>query len=230
MFAACRHIKSDGIRCQSPAMRQSDFCYFHVKLHTSARGAERRKLKFSAIEDTAGVSIAVSQTLNALIGKRIDAKQAWLALYGIQIMARKIDHHRDSPRDTVRDTIRSQKGDELAPKLCVKEQGWGKSYEDCSECAHRENCGKFENEEEVEEQEQEVAPEAESNEQAENGVATGLTAAAEEYKSPSPSRWHRAIPFKDATDANYLQVLESMSPTALLRLFIKLHPPGSPAS
>jgi len=217
-------------------MRQSDFCYFHVKLHTSARGAERRKLKFSAIEDTAGVSIAVSQTLNALIGKRIDARQAWLALYGIQIMARKIDDHRDSPLDTVRDLSRSKQGDELAPRLCFREMGWGKSYEDCSECAHRENCSKFENEEEEEEEEQEqeeeqeAAAETESKEPAENGIAAGLAAAAEGCKSPTSSRRRRAFPFKDATDANYLQVLESMSPIALLRLFIKLHPPGSPGS
>lgn len=116
MFAACRHIKSDGIRCQSPPMRQSDFCYFHVKLHKSTRGVERRKLKFSAIVDTAGVSTAVIQILNALIGKRIDARQAGLALYGIQILAQKVDDSRSSPRETVREIIRSKQGDELAPQ------------------------------------------------------------------------------------------------------------------
>ena len=31
MHFACRHIKSDGVRCKAPAMRASNFCYDHTK-------------------------------------------------------------------------------------------------------------------------------------------------------------------------------------------------------
>lgn len=29
----CRHIKANGIRCQSPALSAEPFCFFHVRLH-----------------------------------------------------------------------------------------------------------------------------------------------------------------------------------------------------
>jgi hypothetical protein len=41
-YALCRHTKTDGRRCQSPALSTSAFCYFHQKLrrtHPSTIGA-----------------------------------------------------------------------------------------------------------------------------------------------------------------------------------------------
>jgi hypothetical protein len=29
LYEDCRFIKSNGLKCQSPAMRDSQFCYFH---------------------------------------------------------------------------------------------------------------------------------------------------------------------------------------------------------
>lgn len=29
----CRHLKTNGLRCQSPALNGEPFCYFHVRLH-----------------------------------------------------------------------------------------------------------------------------------------------------------------------------------------------------
>ncbi len=31
MHFACRHIMSDGVRSKAPAMRGSNFCYYHTK-------------------------------------------------------------------------------------------------------------------------------------------------------------------------------------------------------
>ena len=31
MFRECRHIKSDGKKCHSPAQRGSAYCYFHAR-------------------------------------------------------------------------------------------------------------------------------------------------------------------------------------------------------
>jgi hypothetical protein len=107
------------------------------------------------------------------------------------------------------------------------EKGWGKSYEDCSECPHRDTCGKLGNEEE-EEEEQAEASEEESAEPAEESVATSLTAAADEDK-PSKTSRRRPATFKNATEANYNQVLERMSPIALLRFFLKLSRPAHQA-
>jgi hypothetical protein len=176
------------------------------------------------IEDTAGVKTAVVETLNALLGKTIDAKQAGLILYGLQIVAQKVDDDRSSPRDTVRYTSRSKKGDELAPELCVKEQGWGKSYEDCSECPHRATCNDLEDDEE------EDAPEEDSQKPNENGIAKTPSAASSEDKSPQSSPQHRVIAVEDINAANFNQAIDSMSPFTLLKTYLKLNSTGSPGS
>ena len=31
MFKECRFIKANGLKCQSPALRGSPFCYFHSR-------------------------------------------------------------------------------------------------------------------------------------------------------------------------------------------------------
>jgi hypothetical protein len=37
-FRTCTHIKEDGVLCQSPALRDHQFCYFHLN-------PEARRLK-----------------------------------------------------------------------------------------------------------------------------------------------------------------------------------------
>jgi hypothetical protein len=224
MFSACRHIKSDGIRCKSPAMRSCDFCYFHAKLHESTRGTTRRKLAFSQIEDSASINSAVVRTLNALLSKTIDAKQAGLILYGIQIVAKKVDDYRGSPRDTVRDISRSKQGDELAPQLCVPERGYGKPTEDCSECAHRDTCTH------LKPRENRTAGTQSSHANTSNGIAKTLTAASADDQSPQSSGKH-PIKIPDViNEANFQQVIDSMSPITLLKTYLKLMPTGSPGS
>ncbi len=224
MFSACRHIKSDGIRCQSPAMRRSDFCYFHAKLHTSTRGAARRKLKFSAIEDTAGINTAVVQTLNALLTKSIDAKQAGLILYGIQIVAQKIDDHRRSPTDTVRSIIRSEHGGELAPELCIKDFPYGFGKEDCSNCGHRDTCRFLKSREDKN-------PEKKGDEADKaTGVVTNLAAVnAEDRPSPSSDQ-PQVLALEDIKAATLQRTIDRMSPIVLLKTYLKLIPTGSPGS
>jgi len=204
-------------------MRRSDFCYFHAKLHTPRRAAARRKLKFSAIEDSAGINTAVVQTLNALLAKTIDAKQAGLILYGIQIAAQKIDDYRSSPRDTVRYISRSEQGDELAPELCVKERGWGKAIEDCSECPHRDTCRL------PKAGENEIAQTKRSKSNASNRLAKTPTAVSAEDPSSQPSG-RRRLTLKDANEANINQVIEAMNPVTLLETCLKLESAGPPGS
>ena len=224
MFSACRHIKSNGTRCQSPAMRRCDFCYFHAKLHESTRGPARRKLKFSPIEDTTGLKTAVIQTLNALLSKGIDAKETGLILNGIRIIAQKVDDFRSSPRDTVHYVSRSEQGDELAPELCVNELGYGKLVEDCSDCPHRDTCRHLN----AREKKNPGTRSIEAN--ATNGIAKTLTAASAESNSSQPPGQRRVTTVKGINAANFNQVIDQMSPITLLKTYLKLDPTGSPDS
>ena len=35
-YDLCRHIKTNGVQCQSPALAESQWCYFHSRLHQAA--------------------------------------------------------------------------------------------------------------------------------------------------------------------------------------------------
>jgi len=34
-YPICRHIKANGIRCESPALKAESFCYYHAAIHTN---------------------------------------------------------------------------------------------------------------------------------------------------------------------------------------------------
>jgi hypothetical protein len=82
-YRLCRHLKTNGVQCQSPALRDTNFCYFH-----GAMSRQRRKsdpFLLPALEDANAVQIAVQEVIEALLEKRIDNKRAGLLLYALQI-------------------------------------------------------------------------------------------------------------------------------------------------
>jgi hypothetical protein len=78
----CQHIKVDGTRCGSPALRQKMFCYFHNRV---------RKLHIGplapVLEDANAVQFALSEVLQSLQEDRIEAKKAAAMGYILQIAA-----------------------------------------------------------------------------------------------------------------------------------------------
>ena len=110
----CRHIKINGERCGSPALRNELFCYYHVELkrrhrrcnpsarsrryrsppHVPAgrfatRAHPRRTPSLSSIsqqlEDRHSIQVALSLVITALAQHRIDPKLAALLFYGLQV-------------------------------------------------------------------------------------------------------------------------------------------------
>lgn len=80
-FPLCRHIKTDGLRCKSPAVATSAFCYHHRNLRRirPASGRPRQKLtsrslppldSFQAIQSSLGL------VLNGLAMGRIGDRPA----------------------------------------------------------------------------------------------------------------------------------------------------------
>jgi hypothetical protein len=120
MYQICRHIKINGLRCQSPALRGSQFCYYHSKAHTV--GAEPH-LKYGPLqlpvpEDAASIQLSVARINDAIIHGRIELKKATALLYGIQIAAQFVDRkayfHEEK---TVQSAEQTANGDELAPGI-----------------------------------------------------------------------------------------------------------------
>ena len=115
----CRHIKTNGKRCQSPSLGLSAFCYFHSRLHrrhkhllehssthfapnsdTSASGDAQNllnratsdpiELDLPPAEDAESIQVSISLLIAALARNRIDPKRAAVLLYGLQLASTNV--------------------------------------------------------------------------------------------------------------------------------------------
>lgn len=150
MYKECRHIKSDGTKCQSHALTGKPFCYFHTRLHglASKPSTVFDTIEIPVLEDRSAIQLALSQVLSALGSSRLDAKRAGLYLYGLQIASQNVDRRRDIVPGTTVETITSNPdGDEMAPEqiVCDRENG-------CCDCTEKEICEDYEPEDEEEEE------------------------------------------------------------------------------
>lgn len=86
MNKECRHVMPSGLRCQSPAMRGSDFCYFHGRALRPAKSAPREaRIGVPSSLDSAGIQKALNATLQALGSGLISSRRASALLYGLQL-------------------------------------------------------------------------------------------------------------------------------------------------
>lgn len=141
MYMACRHIKPNGLRCQSPALRGFPFCYFHPKLHAKVSYDDARfgPITLPVPEDRAAIQISISRILDAMLNNRLDGKLAGRLLYGLQIASQHAEHHiLDIGTDSVETMTQSKEGDELAPRLRVCD-----GSDICVGCKYAENCPNF---------------------------------------------------------------------------------------
>ncbi|MGA9585464.1 MAG: hypothetical protein WBQ95_09065 [Terracidiphilus sp.] len=160
MFNECRHIKPNGIKCKSPALRSTPYCYFHTGLYRSRNPSstnDKEPIILPSLEDCTGVQIALQQVLGALGSSRIDPRCAGLYLRGLQIAARLANMPAsNSSEEFVRDLNYENNGDSLAPEKIACEPP-----QDCLGCDQREQCEIFEDYEDEVEQLEESAAEAE---------------------------------------------------------------------
>jgi hypothetical protein len=96
-YPICRHIKTNGLQCQSPSLTEADYCYFHTRLHQRHAGfrsasATRtsyfipgQDIELTALEDRESVQIALSVVINALATGNLEPKRATALLYGLQL-------------------------------------------------------------------------------------------------------------------------------------------------
>jgi len=87
-FPICQHIKVNGIRCASPAVREYRYCYFHQ----SQRDLRRLRFKnptggfeLPLLEDANSIQIALQDVQAAVIQGRMDQKLAGLLFFSLQI-------------------------------------------------------------------------------------------------------------------------------------------------
>jgi hypothetical protein len=139
MYLACRHIKTNGLRCKSPALKGGQFCYFHARIHKSTRIATFEDFEIPVPEDPISIRLSLARVCNALISGHIDPRRAGQILYALQIAARLVnrkDHFWEE--DTVQTATQTSDGDELAPEERICD-----GNDDCTSCEFAEDCPNY---------------------------------------------------------------------------------------
>ena len=86
----CQHIKDDGKRCGSPALRRQKFCYYHQQsrqkrlvINTNIR-RERWKITLPTLEDANSIQLGLVQVMRMLVRQQIDHPTATLLIALLQ--------------------------------------------------------------------------------------------------------------------------------------------------
>lgn len=87
-IARCHHIKSNGIQCGSPALKNDRLCYFHSRWNNEivrlSGGDGVEMFSLPVLEDANSIQILLMQVIRALLREQIDPKRASLLLYALQ--------------------------------------------------------------------------------------------------------------------------------------------------
>jgi hypothetical protein len=93
----CQHIKVNGTQCGSPAMRDRNYCYFHMRWHRKGRQVnaflqEQQILILPTLEDANSIQVGLADIMRQLATKMIDHRTAGLLLYAVQIASANLKH------------------------------------------------------------------------------------------------------------------------------------------
>jgi hypothetical protein len=88
----CRHIRTNGTQCGSPALKRKKFCYYHqenqpgaVELYIDGQRYSDGEFMLPVFEDAHSIQTALRQVVTLMFQRRIDRKDAGLMLYALQI-------------------------------------------------------------------------------------------------------------------------------------------------
>ena len=120
MVPECRHIKTSGGKCGSPALRGQPYCYFHSRL--KERAAQPRcypgtplSKELSNLEDRGAIQHAITHVAMAVADRHINTKEAGLILYALQIASGNAKNAEQIVSSTAVDELtRTEQGEEMA--------------------------------------------------------------------------------------------------------------------
>lgn len=95
--ARCEHVKSNGVRCGSPALRDQIYCYFHHiwRNHQNDRqpfypDPNGMLWNLPLLEDADDIQMAIQLVLNSVLCNKLELKRASILLYGLQTAAANV--------------------------------------------------------------------------------------------------------------------------------------------
>ena len=126
-YELCRHIRTNGVQCQCPALRHQPYCFFHTRMqqrHSGFRHTPETKgflipgqhIELAPLEDRNSIQVALSVVVNALATGQLETKRATAILYGLQLASMNAARlHLDPfPGEVVREAVQTDDGQDLA--------------------------------------------------------------------------------------------------------------------
>src|SRR5258705_2429273 len=99
----CQHIKANGLRCGSPAMRNAAFCFFHTDVRLRRR---HKRIPLPIMEDNNSIQLALNQLAARITDESMDLKRSGQLLYLLQISVMNIGNTRfEQLFDSVKRTL-----------------------------------------------------------------------------------------------------------------------------
>ena len=88
----CRHVKTNGTQCGSPALKAKELCYYHdqnrpqpVELYIDGERYAEGSIVLPVFEDAHSIQTVIRQVVQLMLSRRIDRKDAGVLLYALQI-------------------------------------------------------------------------------------------------------------------------------------------------
>ena len=126
-FDLCRHIRTNGVQCQSPALTRKPYCFFHTRLaerHSTFRHTPETRgylipghhIQLAPLEDRESIQVALSVVVNALATGQLETRRATSILYGLQLASMNAArlNLQPIPSNIVRTAEQTPDGQELA--------------------------------------------------------------------------------------------------------------------
>jgi hypothetical protein len=89
----CQHIRCNGLRCGSPALRGKNHCHYHTSLR-----AIQHQTELAQVEDATSIQVALMQVIRGISRGTWDTRTSALLLYGLQIASSNYPHvHDEAP-------------------------------------------------------------------------------------------------------------------------------------
>jgi hypothetical protein len=91
----CAQRKTNGDPCQSPALRGERFCHFHKVMGLPKANIDNGPSEHTYLpvfEDAVSIQSAISDVCEMMLHRRIEAKEASILLYAMQVASTNMAH------------------------------------------------------------------------------------------------------------------------------------------
>jgi len=104
----CQHIKTSGVQCGSPALKEKEFCYYHqqnrtlsAQIYLEGERYADDMIKIPPLEDAHSIQMVLRHIVMLMLERRMERKDAGPALYALQIASGNLKQmEAEKPRAT----------------------------------------------------------------------------------------------------------------------------------